>query len=518
MTVQGREGAATAPKAPGGLRAGWRWTPAKVTWIAAFLALAVRLYMLATPTHIGGITEYDDAVYFGTSLLMTHGLLPYRDFVMVQPPGVPTLMLPLALLAHLFGTRSMLEATRVVTCLVGAANVGLVGYLLRRRSIGAVVVGTGFMTVYASSVLTSQTLLLEPYLNLLVLGALAVLLAGEHLARSWWRILLAGGLLGMAGAVKTWAIMPAVIVAVVLALRSRRDLWVLAAGIAAGFVLLAGPFFIADPNAFVREVVLDQFGRGGQRTPFALRVGYLTGFPVWPINDTAWVAAPWLAAAVAGLAYPYFRVRARLGDLERIVLACLAVILVAMLVPPDFFYHYAAFVAPFAAMAWAYALERLRPLRAARRRLPPWALVPVALGAMAVASAVHLSGYQTGVVDPSAAVKAVVPAGACVVTDTEEISILSDRFFASKPGCPVIIDAFGTDLAYNHAVPPADVTAVSTRLEDFWISAFARADYVVLSANNAARIPWTPRVLGYLRAHFHPVSEIGVEIFARNGA
>ncbi|MDA8208923.1 MAG: hypothetical protein M0Z92_07995 [Actinomycetota bacterium] len=508
----------TAARAQGGRVITWRWTPAKVTWVAVLLALALRLYMLATPTHLGGIIEYDDAVYFGTSLLMTHGLLPYRDFVMVQPPGVPTLMLPLAFLAHFFGTRSMLEATRVVTCMVGAANVGLVGYLLRRRSIGAVVVGTGFMTVYASSVLTSQTLLLEPYLNLLVLGALAVLLAGEHLAPSWWRILLAGGLLGMAGAVKSWAIMPAVIVAVVVALRSRRDLLVLGAGIAAGFALLAGPFFMADPGAFVRQVVLDQFGRAGHRTAFALRVGYLTGFPISPISETAWVAAPWLVAAVTGLAYPFFRVRARLSDSERIVLACLAVVLVAMLVPPDFFYHYAAFLAPFAAMAWAYAWERLRPLRAARRRLPPWALVPVALGAMAVASAVHLSGYQTGVVDPSAVVKAVVPAGACVVTDTEEISILSDRFFASAPGCPVIIDAFGTDLAYNHAVPPADVTAVDARLEDFWLSAFARADYVVLSANNAARIPWTPRVLAYLRANFHPVGEMGVEILARNGA
>ena len=509
----GGDGVPTAPERPAG---SWNWTPAKVTWIAVLVALALRLYLLATPTHLGGITEYDDAVYFGTALLISHGLLPYRDFVMVQPPGVPTLMLPLAYLANAFGTRAMLEATRVVTCVVGAANVGMVGYLLRRRSLGAVIAGTGFMTVFASSVLTSQTLLLEPYLNLAVLGSLAVLLEGEHLARYWWRILLAGGLLGMAGAMKTWAIMPAVVIAVVVGMRSRRGLVLLAAGTAAGFALLAGPFFLAAPHSFVREVVLDQFGRAGQRTPFALRVGYLTGFPVSPVRDTAWVAGPLLAAVVAALAYPFIRARARLVDSERIVLACLAVVLTAMLVPPDFFYHYAAFVAPFAAMAWAYTLERFRKVRARRRRPPPWALVPVALGAMAIASLAHLSSYQTGVVDPSAAVKAVVPPGACVVTDTEEIAILSDRFFASAPGCPAIVDAYGTDLAYNHAVPPADVTAVSKRLEDFWLRAFARANYVVLSANNAARIPWTPRVLGYLRTHFHPVGEFGVEIFARN--
>lgn len=483
---------------------------------AVGVGLALRLYLLAAPSHLGGITEYDDAVYFGTSLLMSHGLLPYRDFVMVQPPGVPTLMLPLAYLAHLSGTRAMLEVTRIVTCLVGAVNIGLVGYLLRRLSMGAIIAGTGFMAVYPASVLTSQSLLLEPYLNLFVLAALAVLLDGGLLARASWRFLAAGGLLGVAGAVKVWAIMPAAVVAVVVGLTSRRRLGLLAIGTAAGFALLAGPFLLADPHAFVREVVLDQFARGGVRAPFGLRVGFLTGFALSAVSTTAWAAALLLALAVAALAYPFVRARVRLSPAEIIVLVSLALVLASMLVTPDFFYHYAAFVAPFAALGWGHALVRLRAIAPGHHLLPRAALVPVSLGAMAVASLVHLAADRARVVDPSAAVGSVVPAGACVVTDTAEITILSDRFFASSPGCPAMVDAFGTGLDYGGSVPPADATTAPRRLEDFWISAFARADYVVLSADNAARIPWTPEVLGYLRGHFHLVSESGVSIFGRN--
>ncbi len=489
---------------------------AAVIAAVAVAGLALRLYLLAGPSHLGGIAEYDDAVYFGTSLLMSHGLWPYRNFVMVQPPGLPTLMLPLAFLAHATGTRAMLEATRIVTCLVSALNIGLVGYLLRRLSIGSILAGTGFMAVYPSSVLTSQTLLLEPYLNLFVLLALAVLLEEGSLARVWWRFLGAGVLLGMAGAVKTWAIMPAVVVAVVVGLASRRRLLLLAAGTAAGFALLAGPFFLADPQAFLREVVLDQFVRGGIRTPFGLRVGYLTGFAVSPVSGNPWAAATVGALALGALTYPFVRVRTGLSHSERIVLGSLALVLVSMFVAPEFFYHYAAFVAPFVALGWGHAVVRLRAIPRDGHRVPRAALVPVSIGAMALASMVHLEGSRVGLVDPSVAVRRVVPAGACVVTDTAEITILSDRFFSSSPGCPRIVDAFGTALDYSGSVPPADITTAPRRLEQFWIKSFSRANYVVLSANNAARIPWTPLVLGYLRGHFHLASETGVSVFVRN--
>jgi alpha-1,2-mannosyltransferase len=53
------------------------------TAVAAFL----RFYQLTRPGYLLGVTEYDDGVNFGDALRLVSGVIPYRDFVMVQPPG-----------------------------------------------------------------------------------------------------------------------------------------------------------------------------------------------------------------------------------------------------------------------------------------------------------------------------------------------------------------------------------------------------------------------------------------------
>ena len=49
----------------------------------------LRFYQLARPGYLLGLTEYDDAVNFGDALRLVSGVIPYRDFVAVQPPGAP---------------------------------------------------------------------------------------------------------------------------------------------------------------------------------------------------------------------------------------------------------------------------------------------------------------------------------------------------------------------------------------------------------------------------------------------
>jgi hypothetical protein len=45
-----------------------------------------------------------------------------------------------------------------------------------------------------------------------------------------------------------------------------------------------------------------------------------------------------------------------------------------------------------------------------------------------------------------------LPPGACVVTDEASLTIAADRFYAWKPGCPVVIDSLATTLAFTHGV------------------------------------------------------------------
>ena len=49
-------------------------------------------------------------MWFGAAVRLADGACPYRDFVLDQPPGVPLLLTPVALLSHLFGTAGALAS------------------------------------------------------------------------------------------------------------------------------------------------------------------------------------------------------------------------------------------------------------------------------------------------------------------------------------------------------------------------------------------------------------------------
>ena len=102
-----REGAAAVPAAGPG---SWL-TPVNVAIAAAVvLALGLRLLLLSRPGYLTGVTEYDDGPYFGSAVDLLHGVLPYRDFIFVQPPGITLLMLPAAALAKVTGTATAMAA------------------------------------------------------------------------------------------------------------------------------------------------------------------------------------------------------------------------------------------------------------------------------------------------------------------------------------------------------------------------------------------------------------------------
>ena len=155
--------------------------------MATLVGLALRLYQLSRPGYLLGITEYDDGTDFGSAVRLVHGALPYRDFIMVQPPGITLLMAPVALATKTLGTVSGMAAGRVLTALASGAAIPLAGLLTRHRGLLAVSVACGILAVYPDSLLAARTVLLEPWLVLFcLLGALAVF-DGDRLAagRAW---------------------------------------------------------------------------------------------------------------------------------------------------------------------------------------------------------------------------------------------------------------------------------------------------------------------------------------------
>ena len=83
--------------------------PGVVIALATVLGLGLRAFQLSRPGYLSGLTQYDDGVYIGNALRLANGVIPYRDFAMVQPPGSMLLMVPAALLGKVFGSTWALE-------------------------------------------------------------------------------------------------------------------------------------------------------------------------------------------------------------------------------------------------------------------------------------------------------------------------------------------------------------------------------------------------------------------------
>src|SRR5215468_7673164 len=251
-------GAAAGPGASG-LR--WRLSPAATAvLIATVLGLGLRVFLLTRPGFLtSGTVEYDDGVYLGAALRFVRGALPYRDFALVQPPGILILSLPAALVGSVASPAAGLAAARVLTVCASAACIPLAGNLVRHRGLLVTAVTCGLLAVYPADVLAARTLLLEPWMNLCCLLAANAAFSRGQLA-SPRRLGWAGAALGLAVAIKFWAAVPAAALLVAcLAVRPSAGVRVRARRVRAyllalccAFAVSVAPFAWAAPAAFIR--------------------------------------------------------------------------------------------------------------------------------------------------------------------------------------------------------------------------------------------------------------------------
>src|SRR5579859_115067 len=228
-TAAGGSQGAAAPR-PGD-RSAWLSPVNLAIGVTTLVALALRGYLLIRPGVLT-VTQYDDGPYFGSAVRLVHGVMPYRDFAFVQPPGVTLLMSPPALISYLTGTAWGLAIGRILTVLAGTAAVALAGLLVRHRGVLAVLITCGVMAVYSDAVAAAHTVLVEPWLVLFCVIGLVALFDGDRLTASTRRLAWGGAAFGFAGAVEAWAIVPVLILAAFLLPQFKRAL-VFAGGVAA---------------------------------------------------------------------------------------------------------------------------------------------------------------------------------------------------------------------------------------------------------------------------------------------
>ena len=165
-------GDSTAASAPS---RGFTPTPVMVVIVVAtVLALALRFYRLSRAVLPAGRQRVRRRAVLRQRRAPAHGALPYRDFYIVQPPGITLLMVPAALLSKVTGTAWGMAVGRILTAIVGAAAVTLAGLLVRHRGVLATVIVCGISAIYPDSIQAAKTVLVEPWLVLFCLiGALA---------------------------------------------------------------------------------------------------------------------------------------------------------------------------------------------------------------------------------------------------------------------------------------------------------------------------------------------------------
>ncbi len=530
-----------------------RLSPAGIVVLAATgLALAIRLYLLTRLRYLTGITEYDDGVYLGGAIDLISGVLPYHDFAFVQPPGILLLMAPAALVAKAASVTTAMAVARLLTAGASAACVALVGVLVRHRGRFVTLVACTALALYPDDIITAHTLLLEPWLNLLALAGACLAFSHGQLAAPR-RLLWAGVLFGLAGAVKYWAAIPALTLLVTCLVarpapeargpRFRRPVR-FGAGVVAGFVVPVAPFALAGPRAFVNSTLFDQAFRAGSAVPESLRLAHLTGlaevlnaagrltvsagadslFARGDVTAAATRATGWLplllaAALAVALVLGYVTGPARAGGaapgpVEWSALGALAGTVTAVLAYSAFFYHYADFPAPWLAIAAGYAAgtlrgawaRRPRARSAARRPGRRAACAPVfvtaAFALLASFQAWELSGLHASDVRAEATL---IPRGACVVTDEISLAIAANRFTAGDDGCPVVLDSLAATLVAGNGTSVQGGAGKLPQVATFWEGAFARARYVWLSSSSDRRIPWTPGLTRWFNRRFRPL-------------
>ena len=525
----------SAASARARLAAFWAAPAGKVMVLATLLALVVRFLTLSQTGYLRGITEYDDGVYLGAAIRLTQGVIPYKDFAFVQPPGILLLMTPVAAVAQIFTTVKALALARILTALASAACVPLAGSLVRYRGTVVTLVTCGVLAVYPSDIATAHTLLLEPWMNLCCL--LAAKAAFRHGAlTSPRRLAWAGLALGFATSIKFWAVLPAAIVLVLCLLTPELRAAALRRylpGAAAGFLLPVLPFLLSAPTAFWRGTVADQAIRAGAAVPMAVRFAYVTG--TMDVLNTKGQIAPFagrhsmynasfaphvdLAAGVGWLPYTaavlviavaaagYWRQRRRLTHLEWLALATSVLAGTAILGYSAFFYHYPDFPAPWLAIVLGCAAAGLAGL-VPRRRFGKVSLRPALAGAVAVVLILVavLEAWETfSSREPEAENMAGhIPVGSCLVTDEVSLAIAADRFTQSPPRCPVIIDSLAETLVRGNGVSVYGGAAQIPAVVAQWRTWLGEADYVWLSPNHYSRrrIPWTPGLSAWFDANF----------------
>jgi hypothetical protein len=432
--------------------------------VVAVLALVARLAPVLRGGGLTGVLAYDDGVDYSASDALLSGRVPYRDYLLLHPPGITLTLAPFAALGRLAGDAEGMAAARVAFMLVGTLSAVLVWRIASRVSPRAGLVAGLFYAVWQPAAAAERTTLLEPLVNLGLLGALALL--GPGAGRR--RIVAAGVVLGLAVAVKAWAVVPFLVLTLWLLRRSgwRTAVSYVGAGAAAAAAVCL-PFLVLAGPRMLRMVVLDQLGRPNNGVPTVVRLASIEGLRLSHRPVTASLATTAvLVAVLGGLAVAALAWR---RPATRVWAALLAGAVLTLLTSPSYFGHYGTFAAPALALLVGAGADTVLSRLAVRtpvvRPLAP-ALGLVVLAVLAAHVVTHAEGRRP---PPESAMADQLAGARCVAADSAAALVAADVLSRDlEQGCPVVVDVTGLTYDQDRGDLRSGSTPTARRHDPEW--------------------------------------------------
>ncbi len=428
-----------------------RWGFALGLAVVFALAVGVRLALTLTTTgRLFGLGNYDDGVHFAAALGLVNGQLPYRDFLLLHPPGVVLCLAPFAALSWVIGEPGAMAAARLSWMVLGGVNAVLCGLALRPIGRSAGLVGALFYALFLGAVYVDYTPLLESPATTLLLAAFVITrLLGEGRDIGPTHYVAAGLLLGLSPVLKIWGVITVLLIVAGLSARRGRRAGLLTLGAAvcsaAGLCL---PFFLAAPTQMWRMVVVAQLSRRRADFPIADRLNDVLGVRVWVKGLATWQTATVVMLIVVLVAVAICLVRAELRVVAALVLATGAIVMST----PMWFLHYAGLTAAPIALAVGGSVGAVSSWIRPQPRIGRfWWTVPslAVLGTLVLAIPLPRFNFGNLAFPGPALAAGVADRSGCLATDFPMTLIQMDLLQRNLDrGCPLVVDIGG--YSYYH--------------------------------------------------------------------
>jgi hypothetical protein len=449
--------------------------------------------------------DYDEGVYFSSASLLLDGVLPYRDYVFVHPPGLLVFLSLTSWVRSFLGVDGAFALSRWIAALLGAINVVLVGKLVLRSPHArfAALIAAALYATYPELVQVERGPFLEPLLNLVCLSlATAVVIASESPHRARW-LWFAGALAGFAVSIKLWAAVWVVAALwAILRFATKKELleFVFAAALSAGLVVL--PFALQAPENFVTQAGLFHAWRPPDgMTGRVARFGQFFAL--------RHLASPVLASLMLGV----LLVRRELTAASRVIAAAWVLTFAAFLASPSYWSQYNAHLIASEAVLAGLFLSWATPhlVQRTRLRVVLGALLATALAISLFHSVKRSAGDERHLQLARSSLKT---SADCVFTFEPGWSLAAGRLPPQLPATPLIVDSYAQQL----------LTAVSggqrfaSSIEAFGanqtpLAVIDECRFVVLGDRGRRQL--SPTLLDRLNTTHAPVELHGMEVWQR---